>query len=135
SNGLACSQLEKDALVGGDLEDGQVTIHGEMGAATAKTEGQFSYVRSDCRLASCEFSLEAFDLNVEDFTVGSLAFSDVSVSLPTPAIGLIAADAIALPENGMRLTATFRAAADGEPMFDGAPVSVTFRNQGVARFR
>lgn len=91
-----------------------------------------SFHQSACRLDTCEFQLETFELQVDDFEVDSLSFTDVSVSLAAPTTGLINNGVIGMPENQMRLTATFRLTAEGEPQFGGEPVSVVLRNSGVA---
>lgn len=134
NNGLACNLLKEDALTEGTIQEGRMSIAGEMGAAEVGTAGRFGLRSSSCQLASCESVLETFELEMKDFAVGSLTFSDVSVSLAGPAVGLIQGDELALPENQMQLTATFRLTAEGRPMFGGAPVSVGLRNHGIARF-
>jgi hypothetical protein len=135
NNGLACHLLEEDALTEGAIQEGRMSIAGEMGAAEVGTAGRFGLRSSDCQVASCESTLETFGLEMKDFTVGSLAFSDVSVSLAAPVVGLLQGDVLAVPENSMQLTATFRLTAEGRPMFGGFPVSVGLRNHGVARFQ
>jgi hypothetical protein len=135
NNGLACNLLEEDALTEGSIREGRMTIAGEMGAAEVAVSGRFSSRSSDCQLASCESTLETFELQMKDFSVGSLAFSDVSVSLATPAVGLLHGDDLAVQENGMLLTATFRLTAEGRPMLGDVPVSVNLRNREVAHFQ
>ena len=86
-----------------------------------------------CALASCAFTLDNLQLEIKDFSVGALAFSDVSVSLAMPAVGTHQDDTFVIAENEMHLTATFRLTSYGRPMFDGAPVSVSLRNHQAAR--
>lgn len=136
NNGLACNELEDDALTGGLVKEGRLTVDSELGTATAATSaGRYSFRRSDCRLASCPVSLETFELRIKDFKAGSLALSDISVSLAAPAVGLMQDGALTLAEERMHVTARFRLTSDGRPMFDGAPVSVHLRNHGVAQFQ
>lgn len=135
NSGLACNQRTEDALTEGVIQGAQLSIVGEMGAAMVDTTGRFGVRTSDCRLASCEFTLDDFELEVKGFSVGSLTFSDVSVSLAEPAVGLLQGDVLAIPENHMHLTASFQLIAEGRPVFEGAPVSVGLRNHGGAHFQ
>lgn len=135
NNGLACNLLEEDALTEGTIQEGRMSIAGEMGSAEVGTAGRFGLRSSDCRVASCEVALETFELEMKDFTVGSLAFSDISVSLAAPVVGLLKGDVLAVPEHQMQLTASFRLTAEDRQMFGGARVSVGLRNHNVARFQ
>lgn len=134
NSGLSCSDLEGDAVTG-VINEGTVTVDSHLGEGTTTVSGRMSYNRSDCRLASCEFKLETFEMQVDDFVVGALSFSDISIALAAPSVGLINGDKIVLPEHQMRLTATFKLTAEGKPQFDGAPVSVGLRNNDVAELR
>lgn len=132
--GVACSDSGGDAVTG-VIEEGAFLLESYLGSAHVNVSGTASFRRADCRLDSCEFRLEAFSLEVDDFEIGAFRFTDVSVVLSTPTSGLIKDDAIGLPENQMHLTATFHVEEEGVRMFDGAPMSVELQNHGVAHLR
>lgn len=131
SDGLACSDIGGDA-VAGDIGEGTLILDDQ---AKAKVGGAATYRRSDCRLQACEFRLETFSLEVGDFDIGAYSFTDVSFNLTTPAVGLIKDSSIRVPDSRMHLTASFRVAEGGRPMFDGAPMSVDLRNRDAALLR
>jgi hypothetical protein len=134
NDGTPCSEIGKDAVTG-DIAEGTVLLKSHLGSVNASVDGQASYTRADCRHSSCEFRLETFSLKVDNFELDRYSFTDISVALATPTTGLINGDMIGLPGNQMHMTATFRVAEDGEPMFEGAPVSVGLQNHGVAQLR
>lgn len=140
-SGVACSDvtddaLTGDALTGGALAGGELRLTSYLGsAAVAVTGGSFSFAQTDCALDSCPFRLATLEVDLVDFAVGPLTFSDVSAALVSPADGLLRGQEIDLPAGRMNIVARFRLAIGGRPAFDGALLSAGFSNDGAVRAR
>ena len=133
---LLCNPLSVQTVQTGSVTGGLLTIGSSFGNATPNvTGGHFSFRSVDCGLDTCEFGFDEFMVEIEDFVVGSLTFSDVSLELSTPAQGLISAPSIQIEEGAMQLTARFRLTSGVDPMFDGDIVPVVLSNVGVATAR
>lgn len=134
-SGVACSvnALTDDALTAGALTAGELRLTSHLGsAAVAVTGGSFSFHRPDCALDSCPFRLATLEVELADFAVGPLTFSDVSAALVSPADGLIRGQEVGLPAGRVNIEARFRLAIGGRPAFDGALLSAGFSNDGAA---
>ncbi|MBZ5713004.1 hypothetical protein [Nannocystis pusilla] len=132
----ACDALANQTVDSGTITAGQLSISSYFGsAAPSVTGGHFSFRSVDCPFDNCEFAFDEFVVEIEDFFIDPLTFSDVSVTMSASTQGLINAPSIQFGEGTMRFSAQFRLTNGTEPVFDGELVSVDLTNAGVATAR
>jgi hypothetical protein len=125
--------IEEESHMGGIAATGNVTIIGPDTVANASLHDiSFQFTERLHRSGSVEFRLTDFTARSSTAAYGSFVFTQPSMRLVAPASGTMADERITFPPGSLRMEVTSAITADGEPLFDGRPVSGVYVNTGLA---
>jgi hypothetical protein len=125
--------IEEESNMRGIAAAGAVAVFGPHGdASVSLSDISFQSTQRLYNSGSVEFRLD--DLTARSSTVayGSLVFTAPSMRLVAPASGKMAGERITFPPGSLRMEVTAAITVDGEPLFDGQPVSGEYVNTGLA---
>jgi hypothetical protein len=125
--------IEQESHMGGIAATGAVTITGPAGEATARLHDiSFGFTETLNRSGSIEFLLDHFTARSSSVAYGAFLFTEPSMRLILPASATMDGERITFPPGSLRMAVTAAMAVDGEPLFDGQPVSGEYVNTDLA---
>jgi hypothetical protein len=92
----------------------------------------FGFTETLNRSGPVEFRLDDFTARSSTAAYGSFVFTEPSMRLVSPASATMAGELITFPPGSLRMEVTAAITADGEPVFDGQPVSGEYVNTNLA---
>jgi hypothetical protein len=125
--------VEEESNMGGIAEAGAVRIFGPGGdASTTLHDIAFGFTETLNRSGAVEFRLDELTARSSSVAYGSLVFTEPSMRLVAPTSGTTTGEVITFPPGSVRMEVTTAITADGEPLFDGRPVSGEYLNSDSA---
>jgi hypothetical protein len=125
--------VEEESNMGGIAETGAVTVFGPGGDASASLHDiSFGFTETLNRSGTVEFLLDDFTARSSTVAYGSLVFTEPSMHLVAPASGTMIGEQVTFPPGSVRMEVTAEITADGEPLFDGRPMSAEYLNSDSA---
>lgn len=119
--------------MGGIAVAGAVAVFGPGGDASASLyDISFGFTEKLHRSGSVEFRLDDFTARSSTAAYGSFVFTQPSMRLVAPASGTLIGELITFPPGSLRMEVAAAITADGEPLFDGRPVSGEYLNSDSA---
>jgi hypothetical protein len=120
---------EEESSMSGLAAVGGVSITGPLGNLGASLHDiSFAFAETPGATGPVKFRLEQFEAHASNVSVGSFAFIDPSVRLVAPAFGKPDGEMIWFPPGSLRMEVSAVIAIEGQPLFNGEPVSGEYVN-------
>ena len=126
-------EIEEESSSGGVAAAGAVSLLGPNGEGSSSLHDiTFDFTERYGRDGSVTFILTGFSAEVDDATYGGFGFSSSSLRLASSASGTVSGETVTFPVGSIRMSATSVISVEGEPMFDGAPMTNEYTNTAPA---
>ncbi len=125
--------VESEQTNQGTIASGSVVVNGP-GVSTVSpiNNATFEFRETLNRDLSVDFLLTRFTAAAADTSAGSFDLRNIELTLAAPASGFLEGEQVRFAAGTLRFAVTASISVDGEPLFEGAPVTAEYTNSGPA---